>query len=460
MRVRLRLDFLPAVNGWDSSTTAHASLARRVPASSPTAGASPGLTPAPQAFAISASPAAILCPSASTLRAALRSRSCSAPHRGQVHDLTASGLGPSSCPQVEHSRDDGNLRSTFTTVRPYCSAFSATRRTRVDQPASWIDRASFVRARPATDRSSRWTAWFSADQPQGQLVVCVQAGLPNPPVQHGDAVDGLAPVRRSALLARERPLRPAEAPLRLAEVARVGDDIPVRQHGEPVQAEIHPDLPYGGRQRGGVAVDDERHVVPAVGLPDHRARRRDRRQRPRPLHAQVPDLGHIHPPVAAHSEPVASEPHRLPVVALGPEPRVPDPTALPLARQRVEPVAVSAARVLARLHQGHRRDLTQPLALRGLLRQRDDPALHVGVGQLLPGRVGVLPEPQAVVVDHPRAAERPRQRLHLALRGVGAIPVPDDRHPTIVTRGTDNFIARRGRRRRHPARVRGLRDGV
>ncbi len=49
-------DVLPAVNGGDSSSAAHAVL-RWVPASAPAA-AGCGLTPAPQAFGLSARPAA------------------------------------------------------------------------------------------------------------------------------------------------------------------------------------------------------------------------------------------------------------------------------------------------------------------------------------------------------------------------------------------------------------------
>ncbi len=51
------VDVLPAVNDGDSSCAAHAAL-RRVPASTPTATASSGLTSAPQAFELSARPAA------------------------------------------------------------------------------------------------------------------------------------------------------------------------------------------------------------------------------------------------------------------------------------------------------------------------------------------------------------------------------------------------------------------
>ena len=103
------------------------------------------------------------------------------------------------------------------------------------------------------------------------------------------------------------------------------------------------------------------------------------------------------------------------------------PTLRPFRRagQGIEPVPVGAARILARLHQRHRRDLTQPGPLRGELGQGDHPPLHLGVADLLPGRVAGIPQPQAVVVHHPGAAEHPRQGLLLPRRRVEAVPVPD-----------------------------------
>src|SRR5215213_3549282 len=89
----------------------HAAAAGAVPASSVAAGVSPGLTPPPQAATES--------PSARMLRAAFRSRSWVTPQPGQVQMRTFRGFGPSRWPHAEHSCDDGNHRSTFTTVRPY-----------------------------------------------------------------------------------------------------------------------------------------------------------------------------------------------------------------------------------------------------------------------------------------------------------------------------------------------------
>jgi hypothetical protein len=70
---------------------------------------------------------------------------------------------------------------------------------------------------------------------------------------------------------------------------------------------------------------------------------------------------------------------------------VTDPAALASAGQRVEPVAVRAAGVLARLDQRDRGDLAQPCPLRCGFGQCDDAALDLGVGELLAVRVGALP---------------------------------------------------------------------
>ena len=109
------------------------------------------------------------------------------------------------------------------------------------------------------------------------------------------------------------------------------------------------------------------------------------------LDLQVPDLRHVQP-VPVEGEPVAGEPDRLPVILPGPEPRMSDLAAFPLPGQGVEPVPVGAAGVLACLHQRHRPDLAQPCPLRGGLGERDDAALHLSVGDLLPGRVRLFPQ--------------------------------------------------------------------
>src|SRR5215218_11111987 len=84
-----RFDLLPAVNGGDSCRAAHAAP-RGVPGSLATARACPGLTLPPQAFCVSASPAATR-----MLRAAFASRSWTTPHAWQAQARMLSGLGPS-----------------------------------------------------------------------------------------------------------------------------------------------------------------------------------------------------------------------------------------------------------------------------------------------------------------------------------------------------------------------------
>jgi len=86
--------------------------------------------------------------------AAFRSRLWVTPHSRQVQDLTSRGFFPELNPHTEHSWLEGNQRLTLTTLRWQRRAFSSKSRIRVDQPASWTDFASRVRARPDTGRSS------------------------------------------------------------------------------------------------------------------------------------------------------------------------------------------------------------------------------------------------------------------------------------------------------------------
>src|SRR5690606_2980789 len=101
-------------------------------------------------------PAAVL-----TLIAALWSRSWTTWQALQVHSRTLRGLGPSRCPQVEHTWLVGSNRPTFTKVRPYRCALYSSMPVNADHPASCTDLASLVRASPATDRSSTAIPWFS-----------------------------------------------------------------------------------------------------------------------------------------------------------------------------------------------------------------------------------------------------------------------------------------------------------
>jgi hypothetical protein len=64
----------------------------------------------------------------------------------------------------------------------------------------------------------------------------------------------------------------------------------------------------------------------------------------------------------------------------------------------------------------------------------------------LASRVRLIPHPQAVVVDHPGAAEHSGQRLLLPRRRVDAIPVPD-LHDTTACHPPMTFQADYGRGR-------------
>src|SRR5690606_1260758 len=108
----------------------------------------------PQAFSLSARPAARM------LIAALTSRSWTAPH-GQAHSRTFSGIDSASAPQAEHSFELGNQRSIFTRVRPYRAALYSSMATNWPHPASCTLLPRRVRARPFKARSSTYTAWFS-----------------------------------------------------------------------------------------------------------------------------------------------------------------------------------------------------------------------------------------------------------------------------------------------------------
>src|SRR5258707_15700327 len=83
-----------------------------LPASTPTAATGCGLTRAPQAFNLSARPAARM-----TL-AALWSRSWTTRQAGHIHCRICSGSSVSRCPHMEQVLLDANHRDTALTVRP------------------------------------------------------------------------------------------------------------------------------------------------------------------------------------------------------------------------------------------------------------------------------------------------------------------------------------------------------
>src|SRR5690606_25009042 len=113
------------------------------------------LTVPPQAFSLSARPAARM------FLAALTSRSWTVPHSLHVHDRTCKGLGPSRAPHAEHTWEVGANRLIRANVRPYMAALYSSIATNWLHPASCTLLASFVRARLFTARFSTYTAWFS-----------------------------------------------------------------------------------------------------------------------------------------------------------------------------------------------------------------------------------------------------------------------------------------------------------
>jgi hypothetical protein len=222
-----------------------------------------------------------------------------------------SGLGPSFTPHAEQICDVGAQRSSLTTWRPCCAAFSSSRRTKIAQPASWTD--------------------FAA-------------------VGDRDAMPAFLPVARALLLAGQCPLGSGQPPLGGAKMPWVGDllggAVAGGDRGEPGEAKVDPGGPVHHGQWCGVAIDDERGVVAAVRLADDGDAGRHRRQVAGPAHPHLADLGQVQP-AAVEGEAVAGEPDRLAAV-LGPEPRGPDrwplrlPTSerLPLPGGRVDAVAV------------------------------------------------------------------------------------------------------------------------
>src|SRR5690606_13432313 len=112
-RYGMRFDFLPSLKRGDSNRRRLGFLLHsRSPAREDSRG---GLTPAPQAFYLSASPAARM------FLAALTSRSWVAP-QGQVHCRTFSGMASCRAPHALHSLLLGDQRSTAITSRPYQAA--------------------------------------------------------------------------------------------------------------------------------------------------------------------------------------------------------------------------------------------------------------------------------------------------------------------------------------------------
>ena len=128
----------------------------RLPASPVGASVTAGLTWPPRAFCAS------LRPRAAMFLAALTSRSWTVPHavHCQVADAAAAWGRPSPRTRSTPGWSARTGRLCGTAGRTAAALYSSMV-TNADQPASWTDLASRVRARPLTDKSSTVTAWFS-----------------------------------------------------------------------------------------------------------------------------------------------------------------------------------------------------------------------------------------------------------------------------------------------------------
>ncbi len=277
-----------------------------------------------------------------------------------------------------------------------------------------------------------------ADDP-GRLLLCpVHAGVGHLGVCLGDLASGLRPVLAAPGLAGQGALRGLELLLGLPQEAGVVDHGAVGQHGVGGQPEVDPHLGVQGGQVLRFDVHDEAGVVPAGRVQDHRHGRRVGGQCPRPLHPYVTDLGEVQLPVAPDAESVTGEPKGLPVVPLGLEPGQPHLPPGPLAGHGVEEVPVRRVQISQGLDQRIDTDRREPRPLGRALRPGDDQFLEVGAPGIRQAVLtGLLPRCQGVVVHHPRAPERPRQRLSLTRRRVKPIGVPKV-HGINLPRATDN----------------------
>src|SRR5665647_2734699 len=235
------IDILPAMNDRDSYRATH-EAPWWVLASQAAARTSPGLTPPPRAFKVSASPAATMRPSTRMFLAAFRSRSWVMPHCGQVQDLTVRGFLPELNPHPEHSWLDGNQRLTLTTVRWQRSAFSF-QQPHQHRPAGVGHRL----AQPGPGQTGHGQVLHVdrlviANYAVGQFVMCVQAGIADLAMLDSNPAYRLGAPLRPLRLPRQGPLRAGQRPRPTTQEARILHDLTTRQHGETDQAKIDPNI--------------------------------------------------------------------------------------------------------------------------------------------------------------------------------------------------------------------------
>ena len=202
-----------------------------------------------------------------------------------------------------------------------------------------------------------------------------------------------------------------------------------------MQAQVDANLTLNRSQWVAGDLHDERGMVAARTVQCHGDGGRWGGQRPGPAHGQVPDLRQRQATVGKDAEAaVSGEPRRL-LAALALEPGLADaelrlgvphcPLGLQVSKL-AEVGAVGAVEVRDRLLQHYRRDLGKPGPLGSALGlSRHQPQYLAIWDERSPGHVGVLPQPQCVVVDDPGAAERTRERLALFGGRFKAVPVPE-----------------------------------
>ena len=294
------------------------------------------------------------------------------------------------------------------------------------RPARVVDRLRQPgAARPSPHKSSTYTAWLSRmivveslccqSRRASATLACALATLTTAFFRFADAL----------LLAGQVLLHPLELAAGAAQELRRGHLRAVGQHREMRQPQVdaaprESDL----RQRLVGGLHDERGEVPPRRIPDHRHRRRARRAG-RATTAPPRRRSSAAAAARCRSDPepgVGGEPDRLPVVLAGPEPGRGDlrPLRLPVIEAKKLRYAVFRS---ARACCNTTADTSPSHARSGVPLPRSAAGTTPRRQVRLPGLVGPAGA-QRVVEHHPRAPERPGQRLLLTRRRVEPEVVP------------------------------------
>lgn len=253
-----------------------------------------------------------------------------------------------------------------------------------------------------------------------ELAPCVG----HPHVSAGDLDAGLVPVLRSPGLAGQAALFPLEFLLGPAQEARGVDLRAVGEDREVPQAQVDADGGCHVGQRFRVGLHDEGREVSPGSVFDHGDRGRHGGETAGPRDPHVADLRQGQVPAGRDLPPgVRGEPYGLPVVLAGFEPGRSHARALAL--QAVEEVPVCGIQVPEGLLEDDGGHLAQPCALFGELGLGDQQLGQVpGLRERLACGAGGLTGAKRIVVDHPRAPERPGQRGALRTVRIQAEAVP------------------------------------